>query len=420
MTRALHSQGEAGNTAVTVANTTEYWNIGMGGGNLTSYSAVEADHQVLCKNTGILSDLTFSIRTNTISGGSSTVLLRKNGVAGNMTISIPASATGNFALASPATTTDSIAPGDLICLRITPGATTGVITFQTMGTTFLNTANSDTITRLGIGGFPVGTYNTASATLYEPIAGEMQGTDQTVETTAKCRIRKPGTVKNAAIYVQANARSTSETYTIRKNAASSGLTISVGAALTGWFEDTTHTTSVIAGDDINWQIVIGTGTGTFKVTSMLCDFVTTDGWFPVITACADTGSQAAATTAWCPIGGYRFNNATESNIDAGASSNFTFAELTANVTTNGIAAVSTITVRKGLANTALTVSTTASTTALLNDSTHSFTTIPTDRLDHQIATGGASGNMYAASIIIWGQEIIQTVPQTVFVEWEEA
>lgn len=409
-------QGEADASATTTANTTMFFICGVVGGSLDQFSATENITQALQKNAGIVSDFSVGLTANGVAG-TSHFTFRINGVDGNMDLSIPASTTGNFTLATPEATVDIVASGDLTNAKFVPGATTGTVVIRTMKTLFLNTSSNETISRLSISGFPTVIYNTASATLFEPVGGETQGVDVTAETTAKCRVRKPGTVRNAALFVQTNARSTATTYTLMKNGVATAVTISGAGGTTGWLEDTAHSFTVAAGDDIDWKIVVGTGTGTNKVSCLECDFVTTDGWFPVIVATADAATQASNLTRFCPVAGFRDVNATEANLDVTVGSAFTFAELTANVTTNGIAAVSTITARSNAANTALTVSTTASTIALLNDSTHSFTTVGTEKIDYQISTLGASGTIKVPCIMMWGQEIV--VPQTVMVEWEE-
>lgn len=417
-TKALYPQGETDGTGQSTANTTEYWACGAAGDNLNNDTTTESDHQILHKNAGIFSNFTFSLSSNGISGGSTTFNFRINGANGNMSISVPASATGNFALANTAIT-DTIASGDLTGMMSVPGGATGTFVIKTMAVTFTNTSSNETITRLVDGGFPDGNANTASTTFFEGLAGEYGASFGTTEANAKCRMRKGGTIRNAGVYLRTNARTTTTTYRIRQNAANSTVVISVPSSSTGWFEDTSHTVTVAVNDDINWSIATSTGTGAHRITSMACDYVTTDGWFPMITSTIDSANQAAALTRYQTMGGFMNGVSSEGNHDTSASAFYTFAELTVLVVTNSIAAASTITFRINAADSALVATTTSSTTGVYLDSTHTASTsAPTDKINHKIITGGASGSLNIRNIVIWGKEVV--IPQTVFIEWEEA
>lgn len=415
-TKVLLSQGESDSSCITNANQTMFFAAGCNTNLVCFDPAPEANTQVIQRAAGIFSQFTLSLKANGIAG-TTTFTFRINAADANMSISIPASTTGNFAMADTSIT-DTIAAGDKTGVKFVPGATTGTCTVMTMKTIFTNTSSDETITRLGDGGFPDGNFNTASTTRYEPIAGEFPTTFTSTESLAKVRIRKPGVIRNLSFFVKTNARSTATSITLRLNGANAAITKSVAAGVTGWQEDTTNSVTVAVNDDVNWAITTSTGTGAFRVTIILCDFVTTDGWFPVIAAATDAANQAAALTRYLSVGGILVVATGETNLDGATDANFTFAELTANVTTNGIAAVSTVTLRANIADTALVASTTASTTGIINDSTHTVTNIPTDRINYKIVTGGASGNLAIKSVVLWGQEII--IPQTVMVEWEEA
>src|SRR5690349_5238434 len=211
--KALYSQAESDNTAVSTANTTQFWvAAGAGGGN-SAVSTTEANAQTLHKNAGTLSSLTFSLQTNSIAGGSTVFTIRKNSADGNMTISVAASTTGNFSEGTPHT--DTIAAGDKISLKSVPGGATGTFGLTTLSTTFTNTSSNDTISRLTLTTIPTAnTYSAASTTNYENIAGEISSSPfNTVEANAKVRFRKGGTIKNAGVFVVSNARTTNTTFT---------------------------------------------------------------------------------------------------------------------------------------------------------------------------------------------------------------
>lgn len=421
MTKALYSQGEPDATAVSSANATEYWFFPAAGSNCSMVSTTEADNQVLHKNAGIFSDLSIKIGTNGISGGTTTFRFRINAANGNMSIPIPASSTGLFQLAD-ASVTDTIAAGDKTSLQSTPGGTTGTMVQRARACCFTNTSSSETISRLGCGNYPSGAnLNTASSTSYEGIVGEAPlSYPAATEANAKCRIRKAGTVKNLAIYVLTNARTTNTTLKLRKNGVDTTQVITVATGQTGYREQDTpaNTTSVAVGDDLNWSIVTGTGTGAFRILIYLMDYVTTDGWFPCGNSTTDAANQASALTRFQPLGGFKDTNNTETNVSIYAGGNFRFTELATLVITNGIAATSSVSLVKNGTASALSASITSSTTGVFVDSANIVTVATNDTLSFQMVTGGAAGNLNIKNIIMWGQEIV--LPQTVYVEWEEA
>src|SRR5690349_13370942 len=213
MARALYPQGLVDASGTTTANTTQYFPCGGSGASIGPPLTTEADVQILQKNAGTFSDLTVSISANSIAA-TTTVRFRKNGANGNMLISIPASTSGNFTETASSGTyhTDTVASNDKTSLQTTPGASTGTITLVTVSTSFLNTASTDTVTRLSLTSFN-NTLTTASTTIYETIAGEMAATSTTTEANAKCRFRKAGTIQNGAVYIKSNTRTSATVFT---------------------------------------------------------------------------------------------------------------------------------------------------------------------------------------------------------------
>lgn len=419
MTKALYAQGEPDASAVSTANATEFWFFPVAGGNCSMVSTTEADNQVLQKNAGIYSDISVRVGTNGMTG-TTTFQFRINGVNGNMSIAIPGSTTGLFKLAD-SSVTDTVVAGDLTTLRSTPGGTTGTMVQRARAACFTNTSSSETISRCGCGQYPSGAnLNTASSTSYEGIFGEVPlSYPATTEANAKCRMRKPGTIRNLAIYVGANARSTSTTFTLRKNGASTTQVITVGAGVTGWCEQDTpaNTTTIAAGDDVNWMMVTGTGTGAFRVFVYLLDYATTDGWFPCGCSTTDGGTIATTLTRYQPLGGFRDTNNTETNVSIYAGGNFRFAELVTLVPTNANTAGGTVALMINGSASALSATITGSGTGVFADSANVVTTASTDTLSFRYVTNAGTGAITFKNIIMWGQEMVS--PQTVYIEWEE-
>ena len=182
-------------------------------------------------------------------------------------------------------------------------------------------------------------------------------------------MRKAGTLKNMAVHVT-TARATASTGRSRKNGANGNLSVSCTAATTGWFEDTTNSDTVSAGEDWNYSITTGTGVDTLQLRDITCEFISTNG--DGLNVCSTTASivVADATNTNFYINGLMVANATESQTQTKARDAFTCSELTCLITQNDVTSASTLDFRVDLANSALTVSITGSATGVFSDSTH--------------------------------------------------
>ena len=408
MTKALYQSGYGRDTEV---DFTDYWYTGAGGS--CDLTGNETDAQLLNKNAGIYSNLSIGISANTVNAAT-VFTFRKNAAAGNQTISVGASSTGNF---RDTTHTDTVASGDKTTLESKPGTgSTGVATLITASVTFLNTSSTDTITRLITTDF--NSAPAASTTYYMHIAGFAAST--TTEASAKCRQRKAGTFKNLCTNVNLNARTTTSTLRTRKNAANGAQSISIGASTTGFLEDTTNTDTVAAGDDFNYSLTTGTGTGGLQCQTEQIDFATTDGNCQ-ITHAGNEQIASEPVTYFMNLGGEAHASlTTEAQADDYSGTAYTFSELTITVTANDITSASTLTLMNNTVATALTISITASTSGVFSDSSHTVNTTRADLLDLKLVAPSVAGthSVNFRHTAIWAKQT--TIAQTVFVEWEES
>jgi hypothetical protein len=396
------------------ANTTQYWDT-FNGLLTAGVSATETDFQNLFRIAGTLSNLWIRLTANSIAA-TTTIRSRKNAANGNMSVSVGSSATGTF---TDATNTDAIAAGDKIALQSVPGAATGTFTMTINAFVFKASDITTTITKITAG--VLLNQTTLSQTLFIPIGGNYFNRS-TTEATNKLRQRKAGTYKNLAVYIKTNTGAVT-TFTSRKNGANGNMTISITASTTGFFEDTTHTDAVVAGDDYCYTFISGgSATACFLQTCQV-DFSSTamDTLMAVIDVNAATGltQNKTITNYWGPGGDLALPTTTEANTQTLANVHFNLSELTANIVTNSITAASTLTMRSNTAATALTASITASTTGVFSDSTHTVTVHPADLINYQLVTGTGTGTTSLAVNTISVYATSVTVPQTVWVEWEE-
>lgn len=362
------------------ASATIYWVLGNAYMGLAGAQTAEADAQIPYRTAGRITSLYTRVTTN--DRGTSTFRLRKNTANGNNTVSITASTTGEF---QDVTNSDSIAAGDLVNTQLTTGAGGTTFTITMINAVFNPNANNDMLSKWVCNGVSTAAYTGTSATFFNTIAGTLGfgGTESSQQTTMRTR----GTLKNMSCGINANTRSTASTILSRKNTANGALSISIGATLTGVFEDTTHSDSLVSGDLVNTSVVVGTGVGSLTATFVAAEFITTNGRQQIMSADAST-VNAAATNNYS-YGG-NLSRATEADSKTKTLMPFFASFLGCVVTSNTVTAASTLKFRINGANGNQSVSITASTTGLFEDSTHTDVVAVNTEIDDQVI-GGATG-----------------------------
>lgn len=223
----------------------------------SSCSATEAHAQYTFRTAAILSNLRFYYDLYNYEDG--VVRVRINGVDGNLVISIPAAGTGIF---EDAVNSDSISVGDEVCLEFTPGTPTGggaslVIQGLSLKSSSLSrqTACAD-----------AGPYSTQDwdAILYFAPEGPIQSDAQaaTTEANVQCLTRMAFDAKNFFVNVKTNTVNGARTVTTRINGGDGSLSVSVGAAATGFFEDLVNTDTLADDDLYNYKVGTGGTEGT--------------------------------------------------------------------------------------------------------------------------------------------------------------
>lgn len=328
---------------------TVYGAVGMAGFYAISNQTTESRAQTRYRTAGVLSRLWLYIQAN--NRGASTAQIRKSGVNGNGTISIGASATGLF---QDAVNTDTVAAGDLVNHSIAIGAGGTSFIDRKVGACFTATA-AVTVTPLMAG--PSVSYSTDSATFYLPIGGGTPGTS--LEADIEFLFRSSATLRNGAVNVRTNSRTTATTLTLRKNGANGAVTISISASGTGQFEDTTNSDSVADGDLCAWSLVTSTGGGTITVESVKIELETTDNRF-YFASCSRGGLSlsAGAATDYGTLSGTiaELASGTEARVQHWAGSGFVLDRFNLVVQSNGLTASSTVRTRVNAANGAQLVS----------------------------------------------------------------
>lgn len=246
------------NTSTTTVFSGDPTNITTGtefnsiGGSSTT-PATEAFHQTKMQTAGTLRNLAVFVSANT-RDADVTYLLRKNGVNGNQTITIPTLAIGWF---EDLVNTDVVAVGDLVGFSSVGAGTAGTVTAQTSTVSF-DTTNSSFMFQ-GSDTNPTA----AATTVYYALAGSAIAAgaeaDFAADSGLKFRASKLG------LYVSANTVTAASTFRLRVNAANVSQVVSITASTTGHFEDSVNTDAIVATDSLTIQLITG-ATGTSLTT----------------------------------------------------------------------------------------------------------------------------------------------------------
>ncbi|HSW92018.1 MAG TPA: hypothetical protein VLG09_05215 [Candidatus Saccharimonadales bacterium] len=381
------------------------------GSFITGVANTEADTQVIHRTAGTFSNL--YVRVSAHSGGVvTTVRLRKALANVTQVVTVTANTTGAF---EDTTHSDVITAGNLLDYSVdtTAGST---CTFRVIAMTF--DATSTTVTRCMTTLLQTNSQNSTSAR-YTNLIGKLLYTNAT-EANSKTRIQKAGTLSNYALYM-GNA-SDSGTGKSRINGVDGTLVVSITTSA-GLFEDTTHSDTISAGNDVNSiRTMTGTSTG-INMPTVSMDFKdTTNGY-----AIHSNGNDAPvavnqAVTTYYPVSGDLSTVTTEAFVKCLAKDSYTCSNLTINVTANTVTAASNLKFRKSGVDGTQVATITASTPGLYTDSTHSDTLASTDDMNY-VLVNGAGGTSLSNSymdMVYKPAAAAVTIAQTVYVEWEEA
>lgn len=225
---------------------------------------IEGEREVRFRLGGTLADLLINVFMNGVSAAS-TLSTRVNNLAGNQSLSIPASTTG---VVEDTTNSDSISVADDVAYEMITGAGGTPLGFS-ISTTF--DASANTVQKVSSSG------GSMSATGERFFSLHGTATSGTIEANVQFEVNGASTFRNMYVSVASNDRAVS-TVALRINGADGNLSVSIGASATGVFEDTASTDSIVANDLLN---VRGTGgAGNFLALDVIAfESVSTDDSF---------------------------------------------------------------------------------------------------------------------------------------------
>ena len=272
---SFHQSAQNGPIIYNVPSSTRF--VPVNGVSLADGTATEANAQFKNRAYTSWESLQVYVQANA-RVNTSTVNNRINGANGSASISIGAGVTG---MLTDNTVGDTLAAGDLLCASVVLDTGVENLRITSFGATFKNSSlpKCDVVTQT-IGGVA----RTASATeSYATYAGGIR-----VRTQTDSAIPAPYAFKlsNPRIYLSTNTYAANASYKIYKNATAS-ITVTLTAATTGWFEDTTNTIDYAVSDTFYYGLVDGTsGSATATAAAVTIEEITS------VSVTANTGSYA--------------------------------------------------------------------------------------------------------------------------------
>jgi hypothetical protein len=354
----------------------------------TTGTSTETNKHIVCRTAGTFSKLYVRVKTNTLSG-SCTVKSRKNAADGNQSITIGAGLTGEFYDDS---NTDSVTAGDTFNVSITTGAGTNIIT-DVIGGVFDATTNTSTIL------FNNSFSSPFSGTQYTSIIGP---NNTATETNAQVRMPTAGTFKNLYLKMFLNNSNAIETVKSRINGINGNLVVSVPAATTGAYEDTSNTDTITENDLVAWAISQN-GTGSFWFTHIIsANLETTNNNFMF------GGGEAGGTLTVVNSGNTRYFinfelETLETDIQTRIFNSHKLSKLWVRINTNATSSSSTFNLRKNQADTALSITIPSGTTGIFTDDSHDVLVESGDEIAMRLVNGGGGNIAFTAWSMVGDQ-----------------
>lgn len=401
----------AGLTNNLPVSTTEYYTIGNGKWTTAGASTgTEADAQSLFQAAGTFSNLYCRVIANDRT--TSTFKLRIGGSNVNESVSITGSTTGEF---EDTTDTDAITAGtNLVVSATTTG--TGGTTLELSSCRILFNATGATV-----GAFVASEgngYTAGSTTFFATIASSQnQGVTQ---ARAQVQFRAPGTLQNFSTCIR-NTSTFTATCTIGTQVAGSNgnIAVSITAAASGLFSDTSDTDAVSSGTKVNIRITTGAGSGTLRPNFYSTQFACTN---PNMTQMIATGLGNAGTTVgtsqtiYLTLGWLQSaSTTTESQTQLKIGRPLQLSNLTVMVDTNTLTASSTFRTRVGASNGNQSVSVGSGAAGIFEDSTDTDTITSSSEVNYQLVTGASGTSIIFYSITMKATCVQQSVPASLAV-----
>jgi hypothetical protein len=247
---------------------------------------------------------------------------------------------------------------------------------------------------------------TGTPRYFNPASGVRSYTVSTAanENNVRAKIDKAGTLARMAFRVPTNAWAASKSITLRINGADATQTQSVAAAATGWYQDTTHSDAVAAGDALAYALT--PGTETLKASSLgqwSIEFDATSGNATRLWQTAESttpvafSAGVASATRYVPLhcqgdASNGWFTSTETFAKSLTRAPGTLSRLSTYIAANTSTNAATMTTRINGADATQTISVAAGVTGLVEDTTNTDALVSGDEVNYKTVTGAGTAN----------------------------
>jgi hypothetical protein len=206
-------------------------------------------------------------------------------------------------------------------------------------------------------------------------------------------------VKGLQLYVTGSNRTSADSFTLDVNGASTALSVTLTASVTGFYADTTNSVDVAIDSDVCYKLIVPTNSGTLTFSIIGSEFTTTGGMSNVNSSAAGAAVLLSTGTFYFFLGGTSGSSTTESDRQWKATMPFVLKNL--RVKKSGGTTV--VTVRLNGVDTLL--STTATSTALFENTTDTVVVNRGDLVNYKYVQTVSSGiPVYTVAVDVVPQE----------------
>lgn len=246
-TGTFFRSGASTPTVLDLASTTRYFSIS----GFMQSDGVSSEVNAQWRNRGYSQLSAFQVRISANARVNDTTFAIRVNSSNVATVVVAAGQTGLFLVTDIA---QSLATGDLLSIAATTGTGIEAITIAHVGATLLSSSNATEC----FAATPNSVSRTASATANYMTLGGGVSVSATSPTGLNITPGFATDVRNLRIRVNLNTCTSDVIVTLFVNGVSSGMTTTITAAGTGWFENTVDKVFIDADDEICLEIVGGT------------------------------------------------------------------------------------------------------------------------------------------------------------------
>lgn len=224
------------------------------------------------------------------------------------------------------------------------------------------------------------------------------------EALTQYPVRDAGTFSMLYTYSSANTASVTSTITLRKSLSNTTITVSYTSDQTGIKQDTTHTSTFAATDELDYVVVVPTEAGTNNLTLNVikCEFSPT-----TVTDCisfvraSNSSLSTASTDTFIGISGRAAPEAqTEANVKFRIRESFTASDFYTTLSTNTRTTDTVYRTRVNGANGNQSTTYTSTQTGIKEDTSNNDTLVAGDDFNYSATTGTGTGTISGAFVSV--------------------